>query len=45
MSLLAPGHRGCAGCCDALAGKFVLDAIGEDCIVVSPTGCLEVFTT
>jgi pyruvate ferredoxin oxidoreductase beta subunit len=45
MSLLRPGHRGCAGCCDALAGKFVLDAIGEDCIVVSPTGCLEVFTT
>ncbi|MDD1745316.1 MAG: thiamine pyrophosphate-dependent enzyme, partial [Candidatus Methanoperedens sp.] len=33
------------GCCDALAGKFVLDALGEDCIVVSPTGCLEVFTT
>ncbi len=45
MSLLAPGHRGCAGCCDALAGKFVLDALGPDCIVVSPTGCLEVFTT
>ncbi|HLB70693.1 MAG TPA: thiamine pyrophosphate-dependent enzyme [Candidatus Methanoperedens sp.] len=45
MSLLKPGHRGCAGCCDALAAKFVLDAIGEDCIVVSPTGCLEVFTT
>lgn len=45
MSLLKPGHRGCAGCCDALAGKFVLDAVGEDCIVVSPTGCLEVFTT
>ena len=44
-SLLAPGHRGCAGCGDALAGKFMLDALGEDCIVVSPTGCLEVFTT
>jgi pyruvate ferredoxin oxidoreductase beta subunit len=45
MSLLKPGHRGCAGCGDALAGKFVLDALGEDVIVVSPTGCLEVFTT
>ncbi len=45
MSLLKPGHRGCAGCCDALAGKFVLDALGENIIVVSPTGCLEVFTT
>jgi len=45
MSLLKPGHRGCAGCGDALAGKFLLDALGEDVIVVSPTGCLEVFTT
>jgi pyruvate ferredoxin oxidoreductase beta subunit len=45
MSLLKPGHRGCAGCGDALAGKFMLDALGEDVIVVSPTGCLEVFTT
>ncbi|MBE0520831.1 MAG: pyruvate synthase subunit beta [Candidatus Methanoperedenaceae archaeon] len=45
ISLLAPGHRGCAGCCDALAGRFLLDALGKDCIVVSPTGCLEVFTT
>jgi pyruvate ferredoxin oxidoreductase beta subunit len=45
MSLLKPGHRGCAGCGAALAGKFVLDALGEDVIVVSPTGCLEVFTT
>jgi len=43
--LLAPGHRGCAGCCDAMAAKFTLMAAGEDCIVVSPTGCLEVMTT
>lgn len=45
QELIAPGHRGCAGCCDALAAKLVLDAAGPDCIVVSPTGCLEVFTT
>lgn len=44
-SLLAPGHRGCAGCCDAMAARFTLMAAGEDCIVVSPTGCLEVMTT
>lgn len=44
-SLLAPGHRGCAGCCNALAAKFTLQAVGRECIVVSPTGCLEVFTT
>lgn len=45
MSRLAPGHRGCAGCCDAMAANFVLEAVGDDAIVVSPTGCLEVMTT
>ncbi|MBN2488392.1 MAG: pyruvate synthase subunit beta [Methanosarcinaceae archaeon] len=44
-NLLASGHRGCAGCCNAMAAKFTLMAAGEDCIVVSPTGCLEVMTT
>ncbi len=44
-SLLAPGHRGCAGCGASLAAKFVLEGAGKDCIVCGPTGCLEVFTT
>lgn len=43
--LFVSGHRGCAGCCDAMATKFTLMGAGEDCIVVSPTGCLEVMTT
>ncbi|AKB20246.1 MULTISPECIES: pyruvate synthase subunit PorB [unclassified Methanosarcina] len=42
---LSPGHRGCAGCCDALAAKFMLMGAGPDCIIVNPTGCLEVMTT
>ncbi|MDD3042935.1 MAG: pyruvate ferredoxin oxidoreductase, partial [Methanosarcinaceae archaeon] len=25
---LASGHRGCAGCCDALAAKFMLMGAG-----------------
>lgn len=44
-SLLAPGHRGCAGCGASIAAKFVLEGAGSDCIVCGPTGCLEVFTT
>lgn len=44
-SLLTSGHNGCAGCCDALAAKYVLEAVGSDCIIVNPTGCLEVMTT
>ncbi len=43
--LFAPGHRGCAGCCNAIAAKLMLEAVGSECIIVSPTGCLEVFTT
>jgi len=42
---LSPGHRGCAGCCDALAAKFMLMGAGPDCIIINPTGCLEVMTT
>jgi pyruvate ferredoxin oxidoreductase beta subunit len=45
MSRLAPGHRGCAGCCDAMAANFVLEAVGDDAIIINPTGCLEVMTT
>lgn len=45
MDLLTSGHNGCAGCCDALAAKYVLEAVGSDCIIVNPTGCLEVMTT
>ncbi len=42
---LSPGHRGCAGCCDALAAKFMLMGAGPNTIVINPTGCLEVMTT
>lgn len=45
QNLLAPGHRACAGCSMPTTIKLVLDAAGENTIVVSPTGCLEVTTT
>src|SRR5665648_407336 len=43
--LFAPGHRACAGCGASMAVRYVLEATGEDVIMVSPTGCLEVFST
>ena len=43
--LLAPGHRGCAGCGELLAARHVINALGKDTIVVCATGCLEVTTT
>lgn len=42
---LASGHRACQGCAEILALRLVLKALGENVIVVSATGCLEVVTT
>ncbi|WP_455240985.1 pyruvate synthase subunit PorB [Methanothermobacter tenebrarum] len=43
--LLAPGHRGCAGCGATLGVRLALKALGKNTIAVSATGCLEVITT
>jgi pyruvate ferredoxin oxidoreductase beta subunit len=39
------GHRACGGCGAALAARLVLKGAGENTIVVSSTGCMEVFST
>lgn len=44
-SLFVSGHRACHGCGMALGVRHVLDATGKNVIVVSPTGCLETFTS
>lgn len=43
--LHAPGHRACPGCGCAMAVKLILRETGPNTIVVSPTGCLETFTS
>ena len=43
--LLAPGHRGCAGCGASIAVKLALNALGKNTVAISATGCLEVMTT
>ena len=44
-SLFEAGHRACGGCAAALAARAILDAAGRDTIIVSATGCMEVFST
>ncbi|MGA7628596.1 MAG: thiamine pyrophosphate-dependent enzyme, partial [Methanoregula sp.] len=39
------GHRACGGCGAALAARLMLKAAGTNTIVVSSTGCMEVFST
>lgn len=43
--LFAPGHRACQGCGEAIAARLILRATGKNVIVVTPTGCLETFTS
>jgi pyruvate ferredoxin oxidoreductase beta subunit len=43
--LLAPGHRGCAGCGATIGVRLALKALGRNSVAVSATGCLEVITT
>jgi len=43
--LLASGHRACPGCGCAIAVRLILRATGPNVVVVSPTGCLETFSS
>jgi len=45
ISLLSPGHRGCAGCGQMIAARIVADTLGPNTIITNATGCLEVVTT
>jgi len=38
----APGHRACIGCGEALAVRLACKALGQNVIVVSATGCMEI---
>ena len=41
----APGHRACLGCGEALAVRLACKALGQNVIIVSATGCMEVVST
>jgi pyruvate ferredoxin oxidoreductase beta subunit len=45
LELFDCGHRACGGCGAALVARLVTKAAGPDTIVVSATGCMEVFST
>ncbi len=39
------GHRLCPGCPEGILSRYVTKVAGKDCIIISPTGCLEVATS
>ena len=45
IELLAPGHRGCAGCGAAIGVRLALKVLGKNTVAVSATGCLDVITS
>lgn len=40
-----PGHKACQGCAEALAVRLVAKALGENVVVASATGCMEVVSS
>jgi pyruvate ferredoxin oxidoreductase beta subunit len=42
---LAPGHRACIGCGEALAVRIACKAMGGNIIVSNATGCMEVISS
>lgn len=42
---LAPGHRACLGCGEALAVRLVAKALGKNIIIVNATGCIEIISS
>ena len=44
-TMLAPGHRACAGCGQLIAARTVANVLGSNTIIANGTGCLEVTTT
>ena len=45
VNYLALGHNACPGCGVAIGVRSILRATGDDVVIVSPTGCLETFTS
>ncbi len=42
---MAPGHRFCIGCGEALAVKLASKILGRDTVVTCATGCIEICTS
>jgi len=42
---LAPGHRACIGCGEALAVRLACKALGDNVIIANATGCIEIISS
>jgi len=45
QELLSPGHRACSGCAEVLAVRLMAKALGENTVIASATGCMEIVSS
>jgi pyruvate ferredoxin oxidoreductase beta subunit len=43
--LISAGHRACAGCGEVLAVRLMCKALGENTVIASATGCMEIISS
>jgi pyruvate ferredoxin oxidoreductase beta subunit len=43
--LLSAGHRACQGCGEVLAVRLMCKALGENTVIASATGCMEIISS
>jgi len=43
--LLSSGHRACSGCAEALAVRLMAKALGDNTVIASATGCMEIISS
>lgn len=43
--LLSSGHRACSGCAEVLAVRLMCKALGENTVIASATGCMEIISS
>lgn len=43
--LLSSGHRACSGCAEVLAVRLMCKALGENTVIASATGCMEIVSS
>ena len=42
---LSPGHRACQGCGEVLGVRLMAKALGENTVIASATGCMEIISS
>ena len=45
QELVSAGHRACSGCAEVLAMRLMAKALGENTVIASATGCMEIVSS